>query len=230
MPKLNDIKGIAEKPAKKSAKQVPVKVVAGELIGKVAKYNAAADRAKAAQAEMTEIAPVLQAEGLEYVFEHNCACRDNTKLQIKSVNLTEPVAGDAEPEKLQFTWTSRAGKCNRDVVKAHFDGLTTLAGTPADMNKYADYVVVAEFDKEVFVDAKGKFMQVRFDRFKKAMDAVSAELGIENPLTFYKEFKATAEVSDLRFQEFDLEQNLALQLVLPTATALKPIRSNGEED
>jgi len=231
MPKFNDIKGIAEKPNKKSAKQVPVKEIEGDIVGYIARYNAAADRAKAAAAEMAELAPALQAEGLEFVFEHNCACREDTKQQIKSVNLTEPaVAGDDQPEMLQFTWSTRAGKCDRATVQAHFNGLTTIEGTPVNLNKYAEDVIVADFNKEALTDSKGRFMQARFDKFKKALDEVAAELGIENPLTFYKEFKPVSEMNDLRFKELDLLQNLALHTVLPTSSSLKPIRSNGDQE
>lgn len=229
MPKLNDVKGVAEKPKKKSAKQVPSKEVCGKLIGKIAKYNAAADRAKSAQGEMAELAPLLVAEGLEYVFTNNCDCREDTKKQIKSVNLTEPKVDEQEPETVQFTWSTRTGKCDPEVVKAHFASVVTLEGKPADVNKYAEWVILADFDKKALCDAKGRFSQARFDKFKNAIQAVADELGIENPLTFYKEFKATSEMNDLRFKELDPSQNLALHLVLPTSTSLEPVRSNGDE-
>lgn len=35
MPKLNDVKGVAEKPKKKSAKQVPSLEVKGNLVGQL---------------------------------------------------------------------------------------------------------------------------------------------------------------------------------------------------
>jgi len=233
MPKLNEVKGVAEKPKKKSAKQVPSLEVSGKLIGQVKKYNAAADRAKLAQGEMTEIAPTLLAEGLDYVFEHNCEYREDTKKQIKSVNLTEPrtedMAPDEAPEAVQFSWSTRAGKCDRALVEAHLKALVTVEGKPVDPNKYAEDVIVVEFDKKALVDSKGKFMQTRFDKFKKALDAVATELGIDNPLTFYKEFKPTAEMNDLRFKELNPKQNLALHLVLPTSSSLEPVRSNGDE-
>ena len=234
MPKLNEIKGLAEKPKKKAAKQVLAKEITGKLVGQIAKYNAAADRAKLAQGEMAEIAPVLLAEGLEFVFDHNCACREDTKQQIKSVNLTEPrtedmAAGDEAPEAVQFSWSTRTGKCDAALVKAHFAALVTLEGKSADVNKYAEDVIVVDFDKKALLDSKGKFMQARFDKFKKALDEVAAELSIENPLTFYKEFKATGEMNDLRFKELDTQQNLALHLVMPTSCSLEPVRSNGED-
>jgi len=233
MPKLNEIKGIAEKPKKKSAKQVPALEVKGKLVGQIAKYNAASDRAKLAQGEMAEIAPTLLAEGLEFVFTHNCECREDTKKQIKSVNLTEPrtedMAPDEAPEAVQFSWSTRAGKCDAIVVKAHFADLVTVDDKPADVNKYAEDVIVVDFDKKALMDSKGKFMQARFDKFKKALDEVAAELNIENPLTFYKEFKQTGDMNDLRFKELNPSQNLALHLVLPTSSSLEPVRSNGEE-
>lgn len=182
---------------------------------------------------MAEIAPTLIAEGLDFVFTHNCDCREDTKKQVKSVNLTEPrtedLASDEAPEAVQFSWSTRAGKCDAEVVKAHFTGLVGTDAKPVDVNKYAEWVIVSDFDKKALLDSKGKFMQARFDKFKKALDAVAEELGIENPLTFYKEFKATPEMNDLRFKELDAAQNLALHLVLPTGTSLEPVRSNGEE-
>lgn len=232
MPKLNEIKGVAEKPKTKSKKVVPVMEVTGGLVGKIAAYNAAADRAKLAQAEMAEIAPTLLVEGLEFVFNHNCGCRDDTKRMIKSVNLTEPSLGlcrDETPEAVQFSWSARAGKCDRASVEAHLKALVTVEGKPVDPNRYAEDTIVVDFDKKALVDARGRFMQTRFDTFKKVMDDVAAELGIENPLTFYKEFKATGEMNDLRFKELTPAQNLALHTVLPTSSSLEPVRHNGDE-
>ena len=226
MPKLNDIKGIAEKQKKKPAKEVPALIV--EDTDLISRYNAAADRAKQAEGVMAEIAPKLTAEGLSYVFSHNCACRTDTKKQIKSVNLVE-VQDDGTQEVVQFTWSTRAGKIDEEVIKAHFTDLSTIEGKEANPNQYAEWVINAEFDKKALLDSKGKFMQARFDRFKKALDEAAAELGIENPLTFNKEFKVTKEANDLRFQQFTPAQNMELHLVLPTSTSLEPVRSKEDE-
>lgn len=225
MPKLNDIKGVAEKTKKKPAKEVPsVEVL--EL--QIAEYNAAADQMKAARKKMDELAPELLVEGLSYVFRHNCTMSGDTKKQIKSVNLVE-TQKNGSTEAIQFTWSSRVLKIDQPAVAEHFKALAGAGGRPVDINKYAEWVIGADFDKKVFNNTLGRFDQKRFDKFKAAIQATADELGVENPLSFYKEFKATPELNDLRFQELNFTQNLALHAVLPTGTSLEPIRSNDEE-
>jgi hypothetical protein len=224
MPKLNEIKGITEKTKKKSAKEIP----SLELLEcQIAKYNAAADRLKAARKEMDYLAPELLVEGLSYVFRHNCTMQDDTKKQIKSVNLVEPQR-DGSTEAIQFTWSSRVLKIDQPAVAEFFKTLTGNDGRPVDINKYAEWVIGADFDKKVFNNGNGRFDQKRFDKFKADIQATADELGVENPLSFYKEFKATADLNDIRFQELNYTQNLALHAVLPTGTSLEPIRSNEE--
>jgi hypothetical protein len=173
---------------------------------------------KEAQAEMDELAPELKDTGLQYVFKHNCVTKDCPKQQIKSVNLVEP-KGDGE-EVVQFTWTTKTLKMDSEVVTAYFK--SRLPGL--NVNDYAEWVINADFDKDVFV-VGGKFDQRRFDRFRAAIQAVAEELGVTNPLSFSKEFKATAEACDIRFQQLNAVQNLALHDVMPTSLMLKPQRA-----
>jgi hypothetical protein len=231
MPKLQEIKGVAEKVKKSSAKQVPALVVCSELAGRIERYNAAADKARAAQAEMAELAPDLIAEGLDYVFRHNCLFDTDTKRQIKSVNLTEPEADETgTAQALQFTWSVRMGKVDEAAIKAFFSNLTGKDGKLVDVNDYAEWVLSADFDKGVFVNGTGKFDQKRFDKFKAAIQSAADDLNVENPLSFAKEFKPIKEANERRFNQLTPKQNLLLHTVMPTSASLEPIRSKETED
>jgi hypothetical protein len=223
MPKLEKINGLAEKTGKSSHKEVSSIAVSKEMAGFVAAYNAAADRLQEAQAAMDRLAPDLRLEGLTYIFQHNYACRQDTKKQIKSVNLTEPADGLPEgklPEAVQFSWTTRALKCDPKVVEAWFATL----GKPLDVRNYGEWVPAATFDKNVFVQ-NGRFNQTLFGEFLVGVQRAADRLGIVNPLTLTQEFRHTKDMNDRRFQELKPSQNLHLQEIMPTAVSLQPIRS-----
>ncbi len=230
MPKLTDIKGVQEKKAKKPGRDVPSVQISPELFGKVAAYNAAADAAKAAHAKMKELMPELTAEGLVCVFETNVVHADDPKQQIKSVNLTEPkTSGSAgNPEALQFTWTTKPLKLDEKAVKGFFARLVPDFGTTVDINDYAEWVLVADFDKKVFQNDKGRFDQGRFDKFLAKIQEAADELGVDNPLTLSKDFRPVKEAHERRFRELNLAQNLGLHTVLPTSTSLEPVRPEEE--
>jgi hypothetical protein len=188
----------------------------------VARFNEARDQMDKAETVITELRPTLIEAGLDAVFNHNAEHKAEAKGLIASVNLT-----DEEGEIVQFSWSKKYLKFDPAQANEEFNRLRTLDGKKANINDYVGYEPVASFDAKVFV-VDGKFSQKRYDAIMKAMTAVAAELGVDNPLSCGKVAKPKPEFHEKRWQMFDVESNLALQTVMPASTSLESIRPEAE--
>lgn len=228
MAKLSNI-ALPDATDKASRKNIPTIEVESEAGDMIARYNAAKDAKDQAEAYMKEMAPKLQAIGVTAVFDNNCEHAKDPKKIISSVNLADKLPEDAVPlpdekrEKLMCSWTKKDMKNDPATVEAQFCKLRTTADRLANINNYAAFEPVAEFDSEVFL-VGGKFNQERYDTIMQALDEVSQELGVPNPLSCSKVLRPKADFHTIRWAMFDLEANLKIQAVLPTQINLKPIR------
>lgn len=184
----------------------------------VTRFNDARDQIDKATEVINEIQPVLREAGLKAVFTHNCEHAVEPKALISSVNLT-----DDEGEVVQFSWTKKDLKNNSKAVSAEFDRVRNLQGKKVDKNAYVGYEVAATFDTDVFM-VSGTFNMERYEAFMTALNEVSAVYQVPNPLTCGKVLKPKADFHARRWQDFDLDTNLQLQMVLPTQVNLKPLR------
>jgi hypothetical protein len=178
---------------------------------------------------MKELASSMLVAGIRAVFDNNCEHARDPKSIISSVNLVDQPLDGAAPvpedkqELCMMSWTRKDMKNDPKVVEAQFARLRTTTDKLANVNNYATFEPVAEFDSGVFM-VGGKFNQERYDTIMQALDEVSTELGVPNPLSCSKVLKPKADFHDIRWAMFDLEANLAIQTVLPTQVNLKPIR------
>jgi hypothetical protein len=212
MAKLNDI-NLPETDSKKARTNITTITVRGDI---VTRFNEARDAIKQAEAVVDMLKPELVDAGLEAVFENNC---QPDKAVISSVNLADTETG----QTVQFTWTRKNLKCSKPSVTEAFSVLRTVEGKKANINDYVYYVTVAEFDGSVFM-VNGKFNEERYAAFVNALQDVSDQFGVANPLSCGKALKVKPDFHDRRWKDFDPETNRELQTVLPTQVGLEPIR------
>ena len=216
---------LPEAKPKSSKKEIPVLPVDGDT---VRRYNAAYDAFKDADATMKELRAELITRGLTHIFEHNIAHADSPDAQIQSVRLANICADDQEePEVLTVTWTKKALKMAKDVVTNWFTTARNKAGSLVNLNKYTEYEIEAEFNTAIFYDARGKFSANRYNQVVDALKDVAEQLGAQPPLSCSKVLKPTEAAPSLRFQDFNLRQNLALTTVMPTQVTIEPVRMKG---
>jgi hypothetical protein len=226
-----DIPDVADKKAKNN---IPTVYVPGDV---VTRYNEARDQVDKATEVMNELKPTLIEAGLQAVFEHNSEHAGDSKAQISSVNLMDGLPdedeadakalADALKEVCMFSWTRKDLKNNPKQVEAEFNRLRKLDGKKANINDYAGFEIVAKFDTEVFM-VDGKFSRARYDAFVEAITAVAEKFEVANPLSCGKVLAPKPDFHDKRWQDFDVESNIALQTVLPTQCNLKPVRPEAE--
>jgi hypothetical protein len=224
---------LPEAKAKSSKKEIPVVPINGDT---VRRYNAAYDAFKDADATMKELRAELITKGLTYIFEHNIAHADSPDAQIQSVRLanvdsvrlTDPENQDmSAAEVLTVTWTKKALKMAKDVVTNWFTTARNKAGSLVNLNKYTEYEIEATFNTAIFYDDKGRFSANRYNQVVDALKDVAEQLGAEHPLSCSKVLKPTEAAPSLRFQDFNLRQNLALTAVMPTQVTIEPVRMKG---
>jgi len=217
-----------KKPAKKS--DVPVCVLPPRADQAVALYNAAADKLKAAKAEMAELEGHLLEQGLKFVVENNVENAANPKAQIASVKLQDPAEDGieqvGEPEQVMFTMANQYLKFDKEQAEAGLNAIkTTRGGKPVNVADYIDWNIVAAFDTEVFY-ANGKFSLDRYVGFMKAVAAMAKKFGVECPLSCSKEPVVKDDFHARRLSDFGVAANVKLQQVLPAKLSLKPVRSS----
>ncbi len=214
---------------KKARKTIPTVALESDTGDVVKRYNEARDAKDQADALMKELAPTMLKAGVLAVFDNNCENARDPKKIISSVNLVDkpldgaPYVPEDKQELCMMSWTKKDLKNDPKMVEAQFARLRTTADKLANVNNYATFEPVAEFDGGVFM-VGGKFNQERYDTIMEALNEVSEQLGVPNPLSCSKVLKPKADFHEIRWALFDLEANLAIQTVLPTQINLKPIR------
>lgn len=208
-----DLPELADKKAKVIIKTVSVD---GDV---VTRYNEARAVLDSAEEVIEALKPVLQYEGLQAVFAHNTEVGSDTKALISSVNLTDTTSN----EVVRFTWTRKNTKNVPKDVEGLFNRVRKQDGKRVNINDYAAWEVEAKFDSSVFT-VNGVFDAERYTAYTEALAAVSAQFGVDNPLTCGKVLKPCPDFHDRRWQDFDVETNVEIHGALPTQVNLQPIR------
>ena len=217
MAKLRDI-NIPDKAQKKSKSSIETVEVKGDT---VARYNEACDQIDKAELVVKELKPTLLEAGLSAIFRHNCTNPTDPKARVSSVNLI-----DDDPdavETLRVTWQRKNLKNDPKVVLAEFNSLRTVDDKKVNINDYAGYEVVADFDASVFT-VNDRFDQERFDAYVEALTLVSERFGVAMPLSCSKVLVPKSDFHEKRWSTFDVETNFVIQSVLPTQVNMTPIR------
>jgi len=224
---VSDITALKEAKPKKSGKVIPLVPIVGD---KVARYNEAYRTAKNAEQVMTTISAELVEAGVTAVFTNNCKFANDPKAQLSSVKLydveddKEPAPEDADSvPALMVTWTTKAKKMDSAQVNATLTAMVDVDGKKVNANDFVVMGVVASFDTKVFLGADGKFDQARYDAFMDAIDKVAKKLKVPCPLECSKAMMVTSNCHTQRFQKLTLEDNLAMQRVIPTTVSLEPV-------
>lgn len=218
---VRDIEGLEEKKSGKARSNIPVVKLEGDA---PQRYNEIKAQIKKLEETLETLKASLVERGLEEVFMRNI---QNPDEPVSSVFLE---AGESDPAgnvpRVMFTWTTSHNKFKMDAVTAVLtDPENRSAREPkiaVDPNNYVGWGTVAEFDTDVFI-VDDAFSPVRFGMFKSALDAVSKELKVENPLSVYKAPVVKNEADTLRFKELSFSGNLALSEVFPTTLKLEPV-------
>ena len=191
--------------------------------GIVAAYVRSAKALKDAKATLEQIEPYLKANGVEHVFKTN-ADETNPKARISSVRFADPLEDGVvavSPDTVMVTVQDSYPAFDREQVEATLAGMTTVEGEPAKVDNYLDWEVVADFDTSVFNGSNGKFDKARYDAFVEAIQKVADKLKVENPLSCGKKRIVKDDFHSRRLVDFTVEDNLALQAVLPAKTLCK---------
>lgn len=218
---------LPEVPKNKKASTVPVRSLEGDQIRR---YTEALRQIEDANAVIAELKPDLIQEGVEYVFGHNVNHGGDTKTLISSVKFCDKDQ-DTLTEGAQSLMVSTQKKTTALDAKLVNETLVSMRradGKPVVADDYVEYAVKASFDTTIFNGADG-FSKERYAKIMEALNDVSEELGVDNPLSCHKVMSPKGDWYERRWVDFSLEQNLQLQEVIPCVIAVKAMApTNGE--
>jgi hypothetical protein len=199
---------------------IPTIIVEGDY---PTRYNEAAAVMKEAEELMKDLKPVMLPDALAELFRHNS---ERPWDAISSVKLQD----DAE-EVTRVTFTSKYSAVAPAMAEALFGEIRTKAGRKPDINDYLIRTMVGTFDSTVFLGADGRFDQKRYDKIFAALEAVSKELGVPNPLSTSESVQPLPDFHNRRWMDFDLETNQKISEVVKNQTNFVPCpkAAEGEE-
>jgi hypothetical protein len=206
---------LAQAPA--TAGDTPIVAVEGDQISR---YNKADAEMKEAERLMKELRPDLLEIGTDEVFKISCAHPTEPSFTVK--------LEDDTGEMLRVQFTKRYGQiANVEATEALFEALTDREGRPVDINDFVQETVVGSFDNKVFLDAKGNFDRKVYDRFRKAIEGVAAELQVPCPLSTHKVVVPKEKFHTERFMLFgDVAIQRQLTTLMPNTTQIVPVTVN----
>jgi len=178
------------------------------------KYNEASAIAKGAEKIMKDYKPAMLPLAVDEIFTQN------------TTNPNEPIVSvafrDEKDNVLRISMTSKYGDVTAEAVQELFKGLKKKDKTEANINDYVERTVEARFDSTVFRGADGKFDRERYDKIVAALDGVSKELGIVNPLSTQIVVKPFANFSTRRWLDFDKATNVQISKVITNQITFTP--------
>lgn len=210
-------------PLSVKANQKPVKT--GEVVKLLVdgdyptRYNEASAIAKDAEQLMEELKPVMSPDAISELFLHN----EQTPWEpIKSVSLQ-----DDEHNVTRISFTAKYKEVDVIRAEALFRSLKLRAkeGEKAkapDINDYLAYTMLGKWNSEAFLGEDGKFSKERYDRIMKALDAVSKELGIQNPLSTSQAVMPLPTFATRRWHDFDKAANVEIAQVIQNQVTFTP--------
>lgn len=187
------------------------------------RYNEAAAVKKDAEGLMTDLKPIMLPDALAELFRHNS---ERPWDAISSVKLQD----DAE-EVTRITFSAKYSAVAAAMAEALFGEIKTKTGKKPDINDYLIRTMVGTFDSTVFLGADGRFDQKRYDKIFGALEAVSKELGIANPLSTSESVQPLPDFHNRRWMDFDLATNQKISQVIQNQVNFVPCpkAAEGEE-
>jgi len=214
---ITGVKTSEQKPAAKS--DIPLIRIKGDLIKR---YNDTKERLDEAEATLKALRPFVLDEALPAIYAHNCD--PNCLAPVTSVKIE-----DAKEELACVQFQNRYSAIDPEPAETFFEE----AGV--DINKYVAETLVASFDSTIFTDADGNFNKKVYDKFRLAIESVARDLKLQDkdgllrvPLSVRRVVKPRPAFHELRFKDFDQEQQVQITEVLPNTTAIKPERTKGK--
>lgn len=178
------------------------------------RYNEASAICKGAEALMKELKPAMLPLAVSEIFTQN------------TTNPNEPIVSvafrDEKDNVLRISLVNKFGNLTVPAVEALFKGLKTKDNVEANINNYLARTVEAKFDSAVFKGADGKFDKERYDKIVTALDGVSKELGVANPLSTQIAVEPMPNFSTRRWLDFDLAANLLISKVITNQVTFTP--------
>lgn len=198
------------------------------------RYNTASSISKQADKLMSEMKPAMAPDAVKRLIAENV------------VHPWEPIASvayqDPEGNVTRVSFTSKYKEVPAKIAEDLFNGLRCRPregekdGATADINDYMQRTVVGTFNSESFLDEDGRFDKNRYDKIMAALDKVSRELGIQNPLSTVETVKPLPTFHARRWVDFDSETNEKITRMLPNQLVFSPCpnvitgKMVGEED
>lgn len=170
------------------------------------RFNEASSIMKAAEQLMKDLKPAMMPLALTNVFDQNS---EKPWEPIASVAFQDP---NANVTRISFT--SKYADTTAEIAEGLFGSIKTKTGAAPNVNDYMARTLVASFDSTVFQGADGKFDKARYDKIVAALEVVSKELNVKNPLSTVETVKPLPSFHTRRWNDFDKATNLKISKVL----------------
>jgi hypothetical protein len=220
--KKNELAPLKVKAVEKAAKKgdIPTIMVEGDY---PTRYNEAAAVKKDAEGLMADMKPVMLPDAMAELYRHNA---EKPWDAISSVKLQ-----DDSGEVTRITFSSKYSAVAPAMAEALFGEIKTKDGKKPDINDYLVRTMVGTFDSSVFLGPDGRFDQKKYDKIKAALDAVSRELGITNPLSTNETVVPLPDFHARRWMDFSEVTNRKITEVIPNQINFVPCpkAAEGEE-
>lgn len=175
-----------------SKSDIPTLLVEGEL---VSQYLAADKQKKEADDVMKTIKPELVEAGVREILRANVRDPQHPTPTFR--------VEDEKGEVVQVQFT-KSYSAVADVAAAEllFGDLKLPTGAAADINDFAQEVIVVELDNKAFYDAEGNYLPKVYTALRDALQAAADKLGIDCPLSARKQIVPKEAFHTERFTAF----------------------------
>jgi len=191
--------------------EAPTINIDGDIIKQ---YVEAAKQMKRAEEVLSDLRPEVLEVGHSEIYRRSI---ENPITPVTTVRLK-----DETEEELMVIFTSRY----KEV--ADIDGLESLFevlrqnGQEVDENDYVQEKMQITFDSSALCEPDGKFSQVKYDKFRKAIEKVAADLDMACPIETKKVVTPLPKFHQARWMVFpDFDTQKKLSDVCPNVTQIK---------
>lgn len=167
-----------------------------------------------AKADIKEVKPLLEKAATKALFKHNT---ENPTGWVTSANCVDK-GGTADKEHAHAQVQFKSQYSPVDAAAAT-ELLDSELGVD-DPNDYLVEVITAKFNDAIFAKDDGGFNASLFKKFKRAIDKVAQEAGIDTPLLMEKKVVPKPDFHGRRWLDFDADDQEALSKILPNSVSL----------
>jgi hypothetical protein len=197
---------------------IPVVRIEGDLIKQ---YNTADAQVKAGEGLMKDLrSEILELGRDAEIYSRSIADPAHPTLTVK--------LQDERGEMLRVQFTSKySAVLDVQAAEEFFSSVKGPDGKQVDINEFMHETVVGKFDCAVFSGVDGKFQQAIYDKFRKAIERVAAELEVACPLETRKVVQPLPCLHEKRWATFKgIDSQVRLTELCPNTTSIVPIRSD----